>query len=401
MYRDGVRSLTAGMDLEMPFPVHRRRQLPGALAKGEVSEEVVDRAVQRMLQWIKQTNPPLNRPEERPFDNNTHRMEVARQAATEGLVLLRNDQNVLPLRKTPGSKLAVIGYFAQNPTLCGGGSASVEPPYRTIPLETIRKAAPEVEVTHHAGVPIWRIVPVVDKRLASSIQFTLFNKGEEKPVYQGKREKSAFSLLDEKIPALGDQFTIELECEVTAPTTGRYVLGVFAVGTTEIFVDGKSLATFTPAHMSTEQFIFNRFDYEERFELDLTAGKTFTIKVVSQSKTAEGFEPAPQGLNLGLTEVIDEDAEIAGAVEIARSADQVVLFTGLNGEWESEGSDRADIHLPRSQEKLVKAVLAVRSDVVLVNQSGSAIDLEFCESIHGIVQAFLGGMEGGNGEFPR
>jgi hypothetical protein len=78
-----------------------------------------------------------------------------------------------------------------------------------------------------------------------------------------------------------------------------------------------------------------------------------------------------------------------------------VLFTGLNGEWESEGSDRADIHLPRSQEKLVKAVLAVRSDVVLVNQSGSAIDLEFCESIHGIVQAFLGGMEGGNGEFPR
>jgi beta-glucosidase len=93
------------------------------------------------------------------------------------------------------------------------------------------------------------------------------------------------------------------------------------------------------------------------------------------------------------------DAEIQAAAEMAATADQVVILTGLTSDWEGEGSDRESMHLPGRQEDLVRAILAVRKDVVLVNQSGTPIDLRFCEDASAIVQAFYGGMECGNGVY--
>ena len=55
----------------------------------------------------------------------TEHRQVAREAAAEGIVLLKNEDNILPLQ--PGTKVAVIGDFAQTPRYQGAGSSLVNP----------------------------------------------------------------------------------------------------------------------------------------------------------------------------------------------------------------------------------------------------------------------------------
>jgi beta-glucosidase len=84
--------------------------------------------------------------------------------------------------------------------------------------------------------------------------------------------------------------------------------------------------------------------------------------------------------------------------KLAEKADKVVLLTGLNPDWEGEGSDRINMRLPRRQEDLVRLLAKTGKKVVMVNQSGTPVDLRCAEGVAGIVQAFYGGMESGNGE---
>lgn len=65
----------------------------------------------------------------------------------------------------------------------------------------------------------------------------------------------------------------------------------------------------------------------------------------------------------------EEDAAIHQAVELAKNADAVLCFTGSSMDWETEGADRTRFLLPGATNKLVEALLDVRPDTVICNQS--------------------------------
>jgi beta-glucosidase len=121
---DRVEALRAGLDLEMPFATAERDQaIVDAVRRGALPETVLDEAVRRLLTVIFCAHD-----HRRPgfqYDREAHHA-LARRAAEASAVLLKNEDQILPLDPTTTS-LAVIGAFAKSPRIQGGGSSRVHP----------------------------------------------------------------------------------------------------------------------------------------------------------------------------------------------------------------------------------------------------------------------------------
>jgi beta-glucosidase len=90
------------------------------------------------------------------------------------------------------------------------------------------------------------------------------------------------------------------------------------------------------------------------------------------------------------------EAEIKKAAELATTVDQVVVFAGLNKDWESEGFDRPHMDLPGHQDRLIEAVALANPRTVVVLQSGTPVTTPWASSVGAIVQAWYGGNETGS-----
>lgn len=142
---DRVADLEAGLDLEMPssFGINDKK-IVEAVENGELSEEVLDKAVERILSIVERS--VENRKEGASYDKEEdHRL--ARRIAAESMVLLKND-GVLPLRK--GARIAFIGEFAEKPRFQGGGSSHIN----TFKTESAWKMADQFHVIYAQGYSI-------------------------------------------------------------------------------------------------------------------------------------------------------------------------------------------------------------------------------------------------------
>lgn len=130
-------SIHAGLDLEMPGPIRWRGQvLPHAVMSNKVSEQQLDDRVRNVLNLINYSlasGVPENAPEKRL--NRPEDQALLRRAASESIVLLKNDDNVLSFTKSKTT--AVIGPNAKIARYGGGGSASLLPYYSVSPYDGI------------------------------------------------------------------------------------------------------------------------------------------------------------------------------------------------------------------------------------------------------------------------
>jgi len=129
-----VDGLAAGLDLEMPSSHGANdRKIVEAVKTGRLPEEVLDRTVRRMLEFVLKASE--NRGKDTACDLDEHH-RLARRAARESMVLLKNEGGLLPLSKS--GTIAVLGQFAVEPRFQGGGSSHVNPCKLDIPLEEIK-----------------------------------------------------------------------------------------------------------------------------------------------------------------------------------------------------------------------------------------------------------------------
>lgn len=120
---DRVKGILAGMDLEMPTSNGERDKLiKKAVEDGTLSEEDLDKVVERMLTFIFKCYENRKKHENNIDYNKNY--EIACDAATSGAVLLKND-GILPLKE--GKKIAVIGNMAKEMRYQGGGSSRINP----------------------------------------------------------------------------------------------------------------------------------------------------------------------------------------------------------------------------------------------------------------------------------
>jgi beta-glucosidase len=150
---DRVAALRAGLDLEMPPNLGvSEAAVIAAVESGELDVTVLDLAVTRMLRLVDRARPALA--EGGTFDEAEHHA-LARRAAAESAVLLKNEGGVLPLKPAAGDTVAVIGEFARRPRYQGAGSSQVNPTKLDLPLDELQKALGEqVEVRFAAGFMI-------------------------------------------------------------------------------------------------------------------------------------------------------------------------------------------------------------------------------------------------------
>jgi beta-glucosidase len=146
--RDAVKSVQAGLDIEMPFRQQRAQHLAAAVEGGHLSMHEVDASVTRILAtFLRFSSVFSTAPDPAVIASEQHTL-LARTAASRSMVLLRNENNLLPVEPQQCRRIAVLGRLAAVANLGDGGSSDVHPPYVVTPLDGIRTYYPESSVEH-------------------------------------------------------------------------------------------------------------------------------------------------------------------------------------------------------------------------------------------------------------
>ena len=147
-------SALAGLDLEMPTGKYFGGNLEKAVESGEVPVSVIDDKLIRRFRTMMEFGLFKRATKRKPIPARKDGDE-ARYIAEDGMVLLKNDGNELPLDPKNLHRIAVIGPFASAAMTGGGGSSHVEPLYTVAPADGIQKrAGSKVEVVFNDGTDI-------------------------------------------------------------------------------------------------------------------------------------------------------------------------------------------------------------------------------------------------------
>lgn len=410
-------ALENGLDLEMPGPTYYRqvKSIKHMVDSRELNVQDLDDRARNMINLIEYSK-SAGIPEDKVEDelNNTEKTsETLRKIAVESIVLLKNENNILPLKKE--EKIAVIGPNAKICTFSGGGSAFLRPYYVTTPYDSIASKLSYVP-DYTVGCYGFKSLPSLATQLINPVtgktgyNMKFFSHPAE---YGPPEERDQFDelnldqfyifLQDYRHPKIkNDLYYIDIEGIFVPEESAEYIFGCTVLGTALLYVDGELLVD-NKTHQKKGTSFFNSGSVEVSNTIQLEKGKEYRIKLEFGSRPTFSAPDATVvdfggggGISFGATKKIDPLKEIEKAVEIAKKNDKVVLSIGLTHEWETEGSDRPNMDLPLLTNKLVSAVLQANPNTVVVNQSGTPVEFPWLKEAKCLVQAWYGGNEAGN-----
>lgn len=427
-------ALNAGLDLEMAGPTKFRtpEMINDALASGDLSIDIIAKSVQRLVDTLVATKrigltdevEIAGKLPENSSVPDDETIALLRRAAADGMVLLKNDRNTLPLSQTSTAKLNIVGRPAEEPSIFGGGSASLRPAHISTPLSAIQAQFPSA--TYSQGVWVQRLVGLASEIVTpgSDVKLEWFNNttgsSDSNPSDMFRSEtlsKSEYMMMEDIHSGLLDiqNFTTRMTIPITAPVSGAYKLSLTSPGTQDAYLDGRLIASVPRGPRSgsaeevvTEDFIFNRARLEKTFDvpLDLSAGKQYELVVVCRSSKHSpkyiNREFYVQGSRVGFAPITDDDAAIAQTAAAIKTASPSanIVFVGTSTQWESEGFDRVSYALPLRQSDLILAVAAASAarhiPTVVVINAGSPVDCtSWIDSVDAVIQAWFPGQEYG------
>ena len=383
------------------------KSLVNAVRQGLISETEINRALKRLFEArfrLGMFDPPSMVPYAQiPFsanDSEQHR-QLALEAARESIVLLKNENNTLPLRKDLKS-IAVIGPNADEVQVLLG-NYNGQPSRATTPLAGIRqRVSPQTKVVYAMGTTLTGIsvVPVP----ASALRGPQDERGLRAEYFANQNLEGvpALKRVDEVVnfdwgvsnPAPGlpaDHFSARWTGKLVPMMSGKYRFGAIADDGVRIYLDGKLIAEDWTQHAPATI----------TGEVELQAGKSYDVKM-------EYFESKIGAVAKLVWQppVVNPEPPYTEAIKVAKEADAVVLVLGISSQLEGEemnvrepgflGGDRTDINLPARQQGLLEAVAATGKPMVLVLMSGSALAVNWANShVGAILHAWYPGEEGG------
>ena len=149
---DGVKAVKGGMNIEMPCFCHYIEDLPKALEEGRLEMADLDEAVGYILRTILyyETRKDPQEYGEDVLACDRH-IAIAKRAAEESMVLLKNEGNVLPLKKEKTEKIVVLGVLGDIENIGDHGSSKVHPYYTVTPLKGLMKKMPKAQILYNDG----------------------------------------------------------------------------------------------------------------------------------------------------------------------------------------------------------------------------------------------------------
>ncbi|PBP21981.1 glycosyl hydrolase family 3 N terminal domain-containing protein [Diplocarpon rosae] len=403
-------SINAGLDLEMPGATRWRGDLLiQDLSANKVAQHVLDERVRNVLTLVSRcaaAKVPENAPEKTRDTPET--AAFLRKIGADSLVLMKNEGNLLPLKKE--KKTLVVGPNAKIAYYHGGGSASLAAYYAVTPFDGIsaQLTSPPIYTVGcyaHKELPLLGNLLKTDKGEAG-VRFRAYN---EPPTMKDREYvdeitliRTEFLLMDYKPPEIKQPlWYADVEGSFTAERDGDFEIGLSVYGAAKLFVDGKLLIDNETVQKKGSLF-FNCGTVEEKGILRVKKGQTYHVKVEFTSAPASKLDQGSNVLfgggavRIGGAFVIDADEEVKHAAALAKEADQVIIVAGLNADWEAEGSDRENMDLPGHMNALIAAVAAANPSTVVVMQSGTPVAMPWISSVNALIHAWYGGNETGN-----
>ncbi len=396
-----------GLDLEMPGPARFMAAALEQVKAGTLSEAVVDDQVRRLLRTFERAGLLAGRSSWQPSescqlseraDDRPEARRVIREAAGEGIVLLKNANGLLPLEARGVKTIAVIGENAAWAQIGGGGSSHVNPHYVVSPLQGITaRAGKAARVEYALGCPIHMMTPPCPPEwltgadvVQHGLTLEMFPNHDlaGAPVYTGVTGRMSLNWWGhaDRLVDL-DNFSVRLSGTLTPPESGAYRLSLASVGPARLILDGGTLLE----HKADGEMGAPWAPAELIAEVTLTAGRAYPI-------TIEYAPPAGlrgRSIHFGCVPAAPADP-IAEAAALAARADVAILVAGLTNEWESEGFDRPSMALPGSQDALIARVAAANPNTVVVINAGSPVDMPWLDQVAAVLQTWYGGQESGN-----
>jgi len=388
---DGVAAANGGLDLEMPSGkfMNRASLLP-AIRAGKVSEATIDDKVRRILRtaiqfgWLdrEQTDLSISR-------QNPEGKQVTLEAARAGMVLLKNDGNLLPLDKGKLRTIAIIGPDAYPAVPAGGGSADAKPFTPVSYLEGVANyAGSSAKVYYERGLPT---LDEIAKHTEFTTEATGGRQGLKTEFFTNATLSGtpAVNRTDKHVnyePARGgdgadSDMSIRWTGFFTPATPGEYLVFVQGPGENggyRLFIDKKLVFDNWKTWFAfVGETAMKLASGPHRVELDYYAhggwGKTMA--------------------NLGI--VRPETLVSAEAKSLASHADAVVLAVGFDPSSEGESGDRT-FQLPPGQDELIHQIAAANKNTVVVITSGGGVNMApWVDQIPALLQAWYPGQEGG------
>lgn len=387
---DGVAAANGGLDLEMPSGAHMNRAtLLPAIKSGAVSEATIDDKVRRILRtairfgWLDRNQTDLSIPLLNPAGD-----EVALEFARSGMVLLKNQDHLLPLDKTRMKSIAVIGPDAYPAQPVGGGSAGVKPFTGVSYLEGIEKyLGDDVKVYYERGIPT----------LSDMADGTNFSLDAENQQHGLKFEMFKNAKLEGAPASERTDEHVDIDATLGGGTgsssaSARWT-GYFtpqSPGNHLVFVHGQGEGTGYRLYID-EKLVINNWERANALVSEamvpLEAG---AHKIRLEYFVRWGWEGAR--LTFGIVrpeEIVDENAK-----KLASRCDAVVLAVGFDPDSESEGSDRT-FELPPGQDELVREIVAANKKSIVDITSGGGIAMPWIDQVPAIFESWYAGQQGG------
>lgn len=404
-------SISNGLDLEMPGQpkIRNASSVADAIVTKEIKQTDLDERVKNVVKLVeraKGSGIPENAPE-KDSNNNAETSKFLRKLAAEGIVLLKNKDSVLPLQET--DSIAVIGPNAKYASVSGGGSASLNPYYTTTAYNSIAEKYGK-QPPYTVGAYAHKNLPPLDNILTNprtgkpgfnikyyyNLQDAIFNKDNH--FHEDDLNDYWVTLFDFTVPQKDEYYAV-VEGDLIPEESGLYDFGLLVSGTGQLFINGKLLID-NKTHQVPGETFFGSGSREEIGSISLLKGTKYKLRIEFGSGVTSTLTKYSAGsggaFGFGAALRIDEETEIQHAVEIAKSVDKPIVVIGLNKDWESEGFDRKDLNYPGKTNALVQAVAKANPNTIVVNQSGTPVEIPWIDSVKGLVQSWFNGIEQGN-----
>jgi beta-glucosidase len=428
---EGVaRAIKAGTDLNCGVEYGN---LLAAVGKGLLKESEIDESLSRLLLArfkLGMFDPPeMVKYAQIPYSENdspAHR-QLALEAARKSIVLLKNENQTLPLVKNLKT-LAVIGPNADDPEVLLANYNGI-PSEPVTPLEGIRrKLGVGTRVlyargsNHAANLPHFEVIPAsalfttngpdrqngltgeyfnsanFDGQLHRPRELTYPSSGQfvgeipsnPMPLFTRIDGQVDFNWWDgaPRADMNDDDFGVRWSGYISVPSSGTYQLGADAANSFELYFEDKLLVESNSVHGGDLRYA----------AVSLEAGKFYSIRIYFHEYVNEA--------SIRLVWATPETGLEEQALASAREADAVVMFLGLSARLEGEempvnvegfqGGDRVQIGLPSAQEELLTKVAALGKPLVLVLLNGSALAVNWVrEHVSAIVEAWYPGQAAG------
>jgi beta-glucosidase len=388
-------TIKGGLDLEMPHGKFMNQEsILSALDKGEINLVTIDKKVERILRVIiklglldsevwKENDKLVNSPDNR---------KIAYETSLASIVLLKNENNLLPLQKDKVKRIGVIGPSAKIARTGGGGSSLVSPIKPVSPLEGIKnKLGKNINIEFAEGVRL----DGDEKAISSEFLFTdekmkthgliaeyfsNMNFTGEPQIKRVDKELDFWWHGGSPGKDIGeDNFTVRWTGYIKAPLTGDYEIAIASDDGVRFYLDDKLLINDW----------YNRGVSTSKANVSLDQNKIYKIKI-------EYYENGGDAVCVLGWNTPNEDL-MMDAVDVAKNSDVVILFVGTSNNYETEGRDKDNLMLPNNQDELIRKISEINKNVVVVLSTGSPVLMNnWIDNVHSVVQMWFAGSEGGN-----